>query len=58
MFIETFIKYIKYEKRYSLHTINSYQSDLEKFAEFFNFNNKSFDPLSIGHQDIRKWIVF
>lgn len=58
MHIDLFIKYIKYEKRYSLHTVQSYENDLTKFAEFFNYNKQNFDPLAISHQEIRKWIVF
>lgn len=58
MHIELFIKYLTYEKRYSLHTVKSYENDLSKFAEFFNYSKDTFDPLSISHHEIRKWIVF
>jgi integrase/recombinase XerC len=58
MHIDLFIKYLKYEKRYSLHTICSYENDLDKFVEFYNFDRDTFDPLAISHHEIRKWIVF
>ena len=55
--IESFLKYLKYEKRYSQHTIVSYQNDLESFRQFL-FN---FDPdITIENADhtmIRAWIV-
>ncbi|MEM1408292.1 MAG: site-specific integrase, partial [Bacteroidota bacterium] len=28
---ETFLKYLQFEKRYSAHTIKSYQNDLSQF---------------------------
>lgn len=58
MHIDIFVKYLKYEKRYSQHTVHSYENDLSKFAEFYNFNKETFDPRAISHQEIRKWIIF
>ena len=34
MFLERFIQYIQYEKRYSPHTVSAYQSDLDQFFKF------------------------
>ena len=33
MFLERFIRYIKFEKRYSPHTVSAYQSDLDQFYQ-------------------------
>ena len=58
MHIEHFIKYLKNEKRYSEHTIRSYQRDLMQFIAFAENENKLLNPLSIDYKIIRKWIVF
>lgn len=55
--IDTFLKYLKFEKRYSPHTIISYKNDLESFRIFLS----EFDPdTSIEHAEhivLRAWIV-
>ena len=58
MFLERFIRYIQYEKRYSPHTVSAYQSDLEKFFKFLNHPEQSVtDPKEITYQHIRNWMV-
>lgn len=52
-----FIEHIRYEKRYSNHTIAAYQNDL---AQFFNFLEVQYDltnPQDIDHSMIRSWMV-
>ena len=58
MFLERFIQYIKYEKRYSPHTVSAYQSDLEQFFSFLS-NPEALiaHPSEIHYQDIRGWMV-
>lgn len=58
MYINAFIRYLTNEKRYSNHTIRSYKSDLEQFVDFIYSFEDSFNPLTIDHQIIRKWIIF
>jgi tyrosine recombinase XerC len=41
--IESFVSYLSKEKRYSVHTIKAYQSDLEQFAEFWGARNGDAD---------------
>lgn len=61
MFLDKFINYIKFEKRYSPHTVSAYQSDLEQFMLYLNpkdalpppFTN----PSEVTHHDIRGWMV-
>ena len=53
-----FIKYLKYEKHYSPYTIRSYKNDLQQFGIFCEENYKDFNPLTVDHKIVRKWIVF
>lgn len=55
--IDRFVQYIKFEKRFSPHTILAYQSDLE---QFFSYQLKTYevaDVKEINHTMIRSWIV-
>lgn len=58
MYINAFIRYLSNEKRYSDHTIRSYKSDLEQFVEFTYEQDIEFNPLTVDHRIIRKWIIF
>ena len=56
-YIQAFIDYLKFQKRYSLNTIRSYQDDL---AQFFDYLQLQFGqlPLSdIGHSYVRSWLA-
>jgi integrase/recombinase XerC len=58
MFLERFIQYIQYEKRYSPHTVSAYQSDLEQFFRFLNHPEPIVSQSSeITYQHIRSWMV-
>ena len=65
MFSERFIRYIKFEKRYSPHTVSAYQSDLDQFFTFLNNPGKQTPapepivthPSQITHYHIRNWMV-
>ncbi|MDB5017913.1 MAG: xerC [Mucilaginibacter sp.] len=65
MFTERFIRYIKFEKRYSPHTVSAYQSDLDQFVNYLNNPDKQTpppDPIithpsQITHHHIRNWMV-
>ncbi len=57
MHIDTFIKFIKYEKRYSLHTIRSYQNDLSGFVSYLQIIDKNIEVKDINFKVIRSWIV-
>lgn len=56
--LESFLKYIEYEKRYSQHTITSYKSDLEKFLLFVSQEYQTNQIQDINHAVIRSWIIF
>ena len=53
-----FINYLNYEKHYSPYTIRSYKNDLQQFCSFCEDNYKDFNPLTVNHKIIRKWIIF
>ncbi len=58
MFLEQFIAYIKYEKRYSPHTVAAYGSDLDQFFSFLNHPEVVVThPSEVTHHHIRNWIV-
>jgi integrase/recombinase XerC len=65
MFLARFIQHIKFEKRYSPHTVSAYQSDLDQFILFLN-NPDNEDPApepvithpsQVTHHHIRNWMV-
>lgn len=53
--VQSFLDYIKYEKRYSNHTFEAYQSDLEQFGLFLQ-EDKTEVP-DANHIHVRNWIV-
>ncbi|WP_317169507.1 site-specific integrase [Mucilaginibacter humi] len=58
MFLARFIQYIKFEKRYSPHTVSAYQSDLDQFISFLNHPDQTTShPQEISHYQIRNWMV-
>ncbi|GAB6009210.1 tyrosine recombinase XerC [Dysgonomonas reticulitermitis] len=57
MLIEKYIKYLRYEKNYSLHTEISYSKDLHQFSEFLLFHFPDVDIKSVDNDLIRMWIV-
>lgn len=52
-----FLKYLQYEKRYSLNTLRSYEIDLQQFIQFCESTLGSFDPITINERQVRSWIV-
>jgi len=54
---ESFLQYLKFEKRYSPHTLRSYGNDLDQFSVFLSDNLIPDDPGRITSHHIRAWIV-
>ena len=54
---ELFLKYLRFEKRYSDHTVSSYKIDLKQFIEFIEkeFGLKKLN--SVNHKIARSWII-
>ena len=55
--IDSFIKYLTYEKRASPHTITSYRNDLFQFHSFLAHHAPGLPVAQADHQEIRAWIV-
>ncbi len=56
-YITPFIGYLKFEKRYSSHTVVAYKKDLEQFAYFVADTFHETDIQKIRYQQIRSWLV-
>jgi integrase/recombinase XerC len=54
---ESFLQYLKIEKRYSPHTVRSYLNDLDQFEVFLHDAGYPDNPSEITSHDIRAWIV-
>jgi integrase/recombinase XerC len=54
---ESFINYLKYEKRYSNLTAIAYKKDLDQFEEFYVKTIGDFHVEGINDKIVRKWIV-
>jgi integrase/recombinase XerC len=54
---ESFLKYLKFEKRCSDHTIVAYKNDLDQFERFLFKTVGDFNILKIDRKVIREWIV-
>lgn len=58
MFLERFINYLQFEKRYSPHTITAYRADLEQFFAHINYPETVINnPADVTHHHIRNWMV-
>ena len=55
--IRSFLKYLQFEKRYSAHTLSSYQTDLGQFADFLKGNFPDTTVDDANHSLIRSWII-
>jgi integrase/recombinase XerC len=55
--IQTFIDYLKYQKRYSAHTIRSYHDDLIQFFDYLELQYGKISLVNIRHNHIRTWLA-
>jgi integrase/recombinase XerC len=56
-YLDTFRRYLEFEKRYSKHTVEAYLGDA---SAFFTYTSESYDttePSDITHIHVRSWIV-
>ncbi|MGB3947719.1 MAG: tyrosine-type recombinase/integrase [Bacteroidia bacterium] len=54
---DEFLKYLQFEKRYSIHTLVAYTTDLSQFIQFINTEYQLTELSEINHSVIRSWIV-
>ena len=52
-----FLDHLKFEKRYSFHTIRAYADDLQAFHEFANMQFETSIPSAFTPQMIRSWMA-
>lgn len=57
MVTELFIKHIKHEKRYSLHTITAYKNDLNQFSNYLSSQYSITDLTKVNSSIVRSWLV-
>lgn len=56
--IQDFIEYLRFERRFSPHTITAYQKDLEQFHTYLTKSYTGIDDLKeIRHYHIRSWLA-
>ena len=55
MFLEQFIKYLTFEKRYSQHTIIAYKNDIIQYQQ--HLASLETEIQLANHQNIRSWII-
>ncbi len=59
MFIEEFLTYMRCELNYSVHTVLSYQTDLEQWREWSTDGGRQgFDPCDVTVSDLRAWLAY
>ena len=55
--MDGFIDFLRFERRYSPHTVVSYQTDLGQFAAYLKLAYELADPAQATHPLIRGWVV-
>ncbi|HNP94335.1 MAG TPA: tyrosine-type recombinase/integrase [Cyclobacteriaceae bacterium] len=55
--VESFLKYLQFEKRYSPRTLISYETDLRQFTGFLKSTYHEEDTTLANHAMIRSWVV-
>src|SRR5436853_1987169 len=53
----SFINYLRFQKRYSPHTLTSYQNDLEQFLEFLTHTFDTPSIQSVNAPMVRTWLA-
>ena len=56
--IDSFIRYVKFEKRYSDHTITAYEKDLIQLEEYASKELEKDTIQELTFKEIRSWIFF
>ena len=54
---ESFLQYLRTEKRYSRHTVTSYKNDLDQFFEWLGVNAPDLAPEGVTSGEVRAWMI-
>ncbi len=54
---DSFLRYIEFEKRYSKHTVTSYEHDLTQFSDYLSQTYGLPETEKADHHQIRSWLV-
>ncbi len=57
LYFDSFLEYIKYEKRFSVHTSVAYEGDLKQFFTYLDITYQITDISEVNHALIRSWLV-
>ena len=57
MFIDTFIRHLRSERNYSLHTLRAYEGDLRAFQEYLSGVEDSISLLDADVDLLRSWVA-
>lgn len=55
--IRAFLNYLRFEKRYSEHTILSYETDLNAFFDYLSTQYGSMEPEAVTTMFVRSWLA-
>jgi integrase/recombinase XerC len=55
--IQTYLDYLRFEKRFSVHTITSYQTDLTGFFTYLYAEFEVFALKEVNHAFVRSWLA-
>jgi integrase/recombinase XerC len=55
--VQSFLEYLKFEKRYSVHTLTSYQTDLLGFFSYLDIQFGNTPLKEIDHNYVRSWLA-
>jgi len=56
-YTQSFLDYLKFQKRFSEHTIKAYENDLQAFEDFMLDEFEESDLTQVHHSMVRSWIV-
>lgn len=56
-YLDTFRRYLEFEKRYSAHTVEAYLADVSAFFTYLQSTYELSDPAAVHHSHVRSWMV-
>lgn len=56
-YLSNFIQYLRFEKHFSVHSVQAYQTDLTDFIKYSELTFSITHPKQVTHQHIRSWLA-